>query len=178
LERFPPEFFLRNTALTAANAKMQAYCAQMIELEAEPLGCLHKLMSALHRDLAWKEEPASDPTAVAAGAVFAHGAGDAAGLTHVFIACAHQLAIPARFAYGWCLAEGTESSRLRSWAEAHVPGLGWVAFDPVLGHCPSEMHVRVAIGLDALGAFPIRLIAAGVEHTNRSDRTELERELG
>lgn len=42
------------------------------------------------------------------------------------------------------------------WTEAHVPGLGWVGFDPVLGLCVTEAHVRVAIGLDHLGAAPAR----------------------
>jgi transglutaminase-like putative cysteine protease len=34
--------------------------------------------------------------------------------------------------------------------------LGWVGFDPVNGVCPTDAHVRIAIGLDALGAAPVR----------------------
>ena len=34
-----------------------------------------------------------------------------------------------------------------SWTEAHVTGLGWVAFDPVNGICATDSHVRVAVGL-------------------------------
>jgi transglutaminase-like putative cysteine protease len=43
-----------------------------------------------------------------------------------------------------------------SWAEAHVHGLGWIAFDPADGVCPTDQYVRVAIGLDYLGAAPVR----------------------
>ncbi|MBI3760141.1 MAG: transglutaminase family protein, partial [Deltaproteobacteria bacterium] len=43
-----------------------------------------------------------------------------------------------------------------AWAEAHVPDLGWVAFDPANGICASDAHVRVAVGLDYLGAAPVR----------------------
>ena len=43
-----------------------------------------------------------------------------------------------------------------AWAEASVPDLGWVAFDPANGFCPTDAHVRVAIGLDSLGAAPVR----------------------
>jgi transglutaminase-like putative cysteine protease len=43
-----------------------------------------------------------------------------------------------------------------AWAEAHVPSIGWVAFDPANGICATESHVRVAVGLDYLGAAPVR----------------------
>jgi transglutaminase-like putative cysteine protease len=43
-----------------------------------------------------------------------------------------------------------------AWAEAHVPALGWVGFDPATGISPTAAHVRVAIGLDYLGAAPVR----------------------
>ena len=36
------------------------------------------------------------------------------------------------------------------------PGLGWVGFDAVNCVCPTEAYVRVAVGLDALGAAPVR----------------------
>ncbi|HET9176189.1 MAG TPA: transglutaminase family protein, partial [Pseudolabrys sp.] len=34
--------------------------------------------------------------------------------------------------------------------------LGWVGFDPTNGICTTESHVRVAVGLDYLGAAPVR----------------------
>jgi transglutaminase-like putative cysteine protease len=37
-----------------------------------------------------------------------------------------------------------------------VPDLGWVAFDPANGICATGAHVRVAVGLDYLGAAPVR----------------------
>ena len=43
-----------------------------------------------------------------------------------------------------------------AWAEAYVPELGWVAFDAANGICPTDAHVRVAVGLDYLGAAPLR----------------------
>src|SRR3546814_2710912 len=49
-----------------------------------------------------------------------------------------------------------------AWAEAHVPGLGWVAFDPANGICADEHYVRVAAGLDYRDAAPVR----SEEHTS------------
>ncbi len=43
-----------------------------------------------------------------------------------------------------------------AWAEAYVPDLGWVAFDPANGTCTTDAYVRVAVGLDYLGAAPVR----------------------
>ena len=34
--------------------------------------------------------------------------------------------------------------------------LGWVAFDPANGICATDAYVRVAVGLDYLGAAPVR----------------------
>ena len=43
-----------------------------------------------------------------------------------------------------------------AWAEAHVPELGWVGFDPAEGLCVTDRHIRIAIGLDGLGAARVR----------------------
>ena len=37
-----------------------------------------------------------------------------------------------------------------------MPDLGWVAFDAANGICATDAHVRVAVGLDYLGAAPVR----------------------
>ena len=34
--------------------------------------------------------------------------------------------------------------------------LGWVAFDAANGICATDAHVRIAAGLDYLGAAPVR----------------------
>ena len=34
--------------------------------------------------------------------------------------------------------------------------VNWVAFDPANGICATDAHVRVAVGLDYLGAAPVR----------------------
>jgi transglutaminase-like putative cysteine protease len=42
------------------------------------------------------------------------------------------------------------------WVEALVPELGWVGFDPSNRVCVTERYLRVACGLDADAAAPIR----------------------
>ncbi len=42
----------------------------------------------------------------------------------------------------------------RAWAEAHIPRLGWVGFDPTISICANQRYVRVVVGFDGQdGAF-------------------------
>ncbi len=52
--------------------------------------------------------------------------------------------------------DAIEQEAAHAWAEAYVPSLGWVGFDATNGVCPSPSYVRVAVGLDYLGAAPVR----------------------
>ncbi len=40
--------------------------------------------------------------------------------------------------------------------KAHIEGLGWIGFDAANRQCPTDAYVRVAVGLDYLGAAPVR----------------------
>jgi transglutaminase-like putative cysteine protease len=45
-----------------------------------------------------------------------------------------------------------------------VPGIGWIGFDPASGICTTDRHIRVAIGLDNLGAAQVRGVHFGGGH--------------
>ncbi|MDU6750717.1 MAG: transglutaminase family protein, partial [Bradyrhizobium sp.] len=77
---------------------------------------------------------------------------------HIFIASARAAGIPARFVSGHFLrSDGAVHQEAgHAWAEAYVPNLGWVGFDAANCICTTDAHVRVAIGLDYLGAAPVR----------------------
>jgi transglutaminase-like putative cysteine protease len=156
VERFPPSLFLRDTALTQSDAAICEF-AQTIRAAGKDriLAELHALLDRLHDEFAYEPEPARAPAS--AQEAFAHKGGTAADLTHIFIGAAHSLGIPARFIAGYFHRDGAGAEHAgHAWAEAHVEDLGWVAFDPASGFCPMDAHVRVAVGLDALGAAPLR----------------------
>ena len=76
--------------------------------------------------------------------------------THVFIACARQLGMPARYVSGYLLlSEQTTQAAMHAWAEAYVEDLGWVGFDVANGYSPDTRYVRVATGLDYAEAAPV-----------------------
>ncbi|GHC81320.1 transglutaminase family protein [Limoniibacter endophyticus] len=81
---------------------------------------------------------------------------------HIFIAAARMLGFPSRYVSGYLrMKDREEQTAAHAWAEAHVPELGWVGFDPANGICPDEHYVRVAIGLDYRDAAPISGIRSG-----------------
>ena len=57
--------------------------------------------------------------------------------------------------------DGTPHEAAHAWAELHIPGLGWVGFDPANRCCPDERYIRLGSGFDAQDAAPIRGISRG-----------------
>jgi transglutaminase-like putative cysteine protease len=161
VERFPPSLFLRDTALTQADTAIRDLAANIrAASRGEVLAELHGLLDRLFEDVA--ADVATSPVPANAAEAFAHKRGAPKDLAHIFIGAAHTLGIPARFVRGYFRKPNGEADTSHAWAEAHVPGLGWVGFDPSNGRCPTDGHVRVAIGLDSLGAAAVRGTRLGV----------------
>ena len=159
-ERFPPAVHLRPTPLTAADAALAAFAEEAAApAGADPLGRLHALLGAVRERVGF-ETGRTDSTTTAAEA-FALGRGVCQDLAHVFIAGARRLGHPARYVSGHLLRDDPDQQAAHAWAEAWVPDLGWVGFDPVNGVCPGERHLRVAAGPDYLAAAPVRGARSG-----------------
>lgn len=179
VERFPPSLFLRETALTQPDAAIIDF-AQSVRAGAgsETLPLLHRLTVATNREITFDTDPTHSAT-TAAGA-FTLRRGVCQDLTHIFIAAARQLGIPARYVGGhFYRADGvTAQDAGHAWAETYVEHLGWVGFDPANGIGTTEAHVRVAVGLDYLGAAPVRGVRYGgngetlrvAVHVDQADR--------
>jgi len=162
VERFPPSLYLRETELTRPDeAVAQMAGAARSEAGTDDLKLLHLLLERMHpktqhdgaqtqHDGAQTQESAvaTDPPTGAAYQDFAHA----------FIAAARCVAIPARCVSGYFRrSDGVaDQDAGHAWAEAYVAGLGWIAFDVANGICATDAHIRVAIGLDYLGASPVR----------------------
>jgi transglutaminase-like putative cysteine protease len=157
IERFPPSLYLRETPLTTFDPAIVEY-AQIKKKAAgdDTLAILHGLLDGLHEEMTYDENPTKVTTTAAEA--FALKRGVCQDLTHIFIAAARSLAIPARYIGGhFHRADGvTQQEAGHAWAEAYVANFGWVAFDPANGLCATDAHVRVACGLDYLGAAPVR----------------------
>jgi transglutaminase-like putative cysteine protease len=157
IERFPPSLYLRETALTQLDPAIAEFAqAAAQSAGSDTLEVLHALLARLHDDVVYDTDPTH--TATTAAEAFALKRGVCQDVTHIFIAAARSLGIPARYVGGhFRRIDGVVAQEAgHAWAEAHVPDLGWVAFDPTNGMCATDAHVRVAVGLDYLGAAPVR----------------------
>jgi transglutaminase-like putative cysteine protease len=157
IERFPPTLFLRETPLTAPDAALRDLAvAAKAAAQTDTLSVLHALLAAVHAEMTFDVDPTH--AATTAQESFAIRRGVCQDLTHIFIACARSIGIPARYVSGYFFRNDgvVEQSAGHAWAEAHVEGLGWVAFDAANKISATDAHLRVAIGLDYLGAAPIR----------------------
>lgn len=159
IERFPPALFLRETDLTLADPAIIDF-AETTRSESgkgiTQLALLHELMKSLNREITFDTSP-TQPATTAAEA-FKLRRGVCQDLTHIFIAAARRLGIPARYIGGhFFRADGVTAQEAgHAWVEAFVEDLGWVGFDPTNGISATDAHVRVAAGLDYLGASPVR----------------------
>ena len=156
VERFPPSLYLRETPLTNPDANIAAFAAaSRAAASGSVLSLLHHMLARLHREMTF--DSANTQTTTPAAAAFALKHGVCQDLAHVFIAAARSLTIPARYVGGYFRREDgvTEQEAGHAWAEAFVPDLGWVAFDPANGISADDAYVRIACGLDYRDAAPV-----------------------
>jgi transglutaminase-like putative cysteine protease len=156
VERFPPSLYLRETALTRVDPAIAEFARAARQAGSDVLSLLHRLLERVRDEVSYDTDPTHVGTTAAEA--FALRRGVCQDLTHIFIAAARALGVPARYIGGYFhRADGVKQQEAgHAWAEAFVPALGWVAFDPANGICATEAHIRVAVGLDYLGAAPVR----------------------
>lgn len=118
------------------------------------LDALHSLSARICDAVAY-EVGASHPYWTAEDAIQA-GTGVCQDHTHIFLACARRLGLPARYVSGYLMLDDRSSQEaMHAWAEAYVPDLGWVGFDVSNAISPDTRYVRVATGLDYSDAAPV-----------------------
>jgi transglutaminase-like putative cysteine protease len=123
---------------------------------------LDALTVAISHDFAY--DPAVTSVYTGVEEVLELRAGVCQDFAHLFIAAARAMGIAARYVSGYIHIPGdggiTEGAS-HAWAEAWVPGAGWVGFDATHPVRAGENHVRVAVGRDYRDAAPTRGVYVG-----------------
>ena len=156
IERLPESLFLRETSMTAATPAIRALARNAMAGEGgDRLAGLHRINSELKRDLRFVI--GATTAATTAADAFERKTGVCQDFAHIFITAARAVSVPARYVAGYYLRTDTTIQEAgHAWAEAFLPGFGWLAFDPAQGTCATERHVRVAVGGDCNDAAPVR----------------------
>src|SRR5207248_3152337 len=80
----------------------------------------------------------------------------------LFIAVARTMGVPARYVSGYIHTPGEKVvAASHAWAEAWIPGRGWVDFDATHPVRTTPHHVRLAVGRDYTDAAPTRGVYVG-----------------
>lgn len=156
VERQSERLFMRETPLTVPTPAIKELARGSLSAEGgDLLAGLHRINAWLHKNMAFRV--GSTTVATTAGDAFEARSGVCQDFAHVFIAAARVAGVPCRYVSGYfLLSDQTEQDAGHAWAEAHLPAIGWIAFDPAHGHCATQRHVRVAVGGDGNDAAPIR----------------------
>lgn len=160
-----PALYKRVTALTRAPVTVWGKYRTSSESR---LDVLHGLMARIGETLGLPEENATMSQMQATGEqTQSQGAEPGPELpptsdyVHLFIGAARALDIPARYVCGYLAAGEGHAGGLHAWAEAYDDRLGWIGFDAQNQICPTERYVRLAVGLDAESALPLRAVPVG-----------------
>lgn len=158
--QLPLWHFTEQTALTREGPLLRALVESLPVDSEDTLARLHALSTLVREAVAY--EPGHTDVATSAEQVLAAGRGVCQDQAHVFIAAARHLGIPARYASGYLMMDDrVEQEAGHAWAQAHVPGLGWVGFDVANAICPDARYVHVATGCDYTACAPITGIRYG-----------------
>jgi transglutaminase-like putative cysteine protease len=85
-------------------------------------------------------------------------AGVCQDFAHIALGLCRSAGIPARYVSGYFLDPQRKPDQIEAshaWAEAWVPGAGWVSFDPTHNCRTDERYIRLAVGRDYADIRPI-----------------------
>ncbi|WP_377296442.1 transglutaminase domain-containing protein [Rhizobium sp. SGZ-381] len=154
----PLWLYLRDTPRTKPG-KLLRELARSLKGDSE-LAQMHTLMETIHETVAYLPG-ATDAETTAEEALEAKS-GVCQDHAHIFVAAARLAKLPARYVSGYLMMEGqVEQVATHAWAEAHIPGLGWVGFDAANKICPDDRYVRLATGLCYHDCAPVSGMRVG-----------------
>lgn len=164
-ELTPLGLFTRTTLLTKPGATIRKL-AKVINT-SDSLSSFNELSAAIIEAVKYKRDTTDVLTSAEDAAQ--SGSGVCQDHTHIMIAAARYAGFPARYVNGYLyMRDKKEQSASHAWAEIYLDSLGWAGFDVSNGISPNDLYIRVAIGLDAYDAAPIRGVRYGDQDENLS----------
>ncbi len=170
----PTWHFTGQTPLTKPGPRMKELVSGM-DGKGDRVAMLHGLSARILDTVRYEKGQTDSGTSGEEAA--AAGRGVCQDHAHIFIGCARALGVPARYVSGYLRMDEVETQEAtHAWAEALVPGLGWVGFDVSNGISPDARYVRVATGNDYREAAPITGISFGAGDNHLSVEVEVQQQ--
>lgn len=89
---------------------------------------------------------------------------------HLMLAVLRKNNIPARYVSGY-LNQGNDNlgtGAVHAWIQAHIPGIGWLGFDPTNAILEDHHYIKIAHGTDISDCMTLKGVIKGAE-TNQTD---------
>jgi transglutaminase-like putative cysteine protease len=123
----------------------------------DPLKLLLKLNTDLYEAFSYEKESTSVDSPIEEALRSRKGV--CQDFAHVMIALVRNLRIPCRYVSGYLHHNSDHEDRstegaTHAWAEALLPGLGWVGLDPTNNLVAGGRHIRTAVGRDYADVAP------------------------
>lgn len=153
----PPMAYCGETPLTTADARVRDFAATYLRA-ATPTGLL-EFAQAIRERIEY--EPGTTHVATTASHALEQGCGVCQDHAHAFIAGCRATGIPARYVSGYFYTTQTPHAASHAWADAYLPGHGWISIDITHGVFASDTLARLAVGRDYDSACPVRGVRLG-----------------
>ncbi len=91
------------------------------------------------------------------GATLREKAGSCRDSATLMLEALRVIGLPARFASGYldCAASEAGRASTHAWAEAYLPEIGWVGYDPSIGESTSAKHIVTGVSNHPRGVMPV-----------------------
>jgi transglutaminase-like putative cysteine protease len=165
-EQLGAKLFALDSPMVVASAELADY-AQSSFLPNRPLvQVVTDLMQRIHSDFTY--DPSSTTIATPLSDVLRFRRGVCQDFAHLAIGCLRCFGIAARYVSGYVETQpmpgkqrlvGADASH--AWFAVHVPGTGWLEFDPTNNTVPFDQHITLAWGRDYTDVTPLKGIAFG-----------------
>lgn len=167
-DRLAPMLFTHATEITRCHEPLLDFSARYAKDNTR--SSLIDLSAAILEAMPYTT--ASTNVETTAAQAFDLGMGVCQDHTHVFLACARQLGLPARYVSGYLHSEDTSHVATHAWAEVYLDGL-WYCFDTSNQLFSLDQHVYLAFGRDYLDAAPIRGVRQGGDDETMQTRVQV-----
>lgn len=156
--RLPIEAFCVPTTLTQSDDTIRAFCAQALPNGLRTPADALELAGAIFDRVDYV--PGTTVVTTPATEVLAQGRGVCQDHSHLFLACAHSLGVPARYVSGY-LYTTSEHAASHAWGDVYLEGIGWTSVDVTNRQFASDCHCRLAVARDYDSASPVRGVRSG-----------------
>lgn len=161
-----PLLFLRSTPLTTLDSALAELALPFTAIAKDfPRDAAWQLMLRIREQMTFQSGETDSCTHAAEA--YAKRQGVCQDFSHIYLACAHAIGLPARYVSGYLYTEEDEHVASHAWVEVAIDDYWW-GLDIANGVEAGHHHLKLAVGMDYLEACPIR----GMRNGGGSEKME------